>query len=189
MRKLKLFSMLLLLLIGVGQVWATSPDNYSFSSFSSSSTVNLTTTDGFTITLAKNKGGTDPAWASSQARVYAKGSLTITIPAASNYKITSVIYTYVVNKNKNNVAPTIDGVSGADDTGTWNSSSKTWTASGTGATSVTFSTSGTAGNVGFTAVSITYTSGGGGGSNNPTVFRRPFKKNFQSGLLYNIYKN
>ena len=27
------------------------------------------------------------------------------------------------------------------------------------------------------------------GSNKPTVFRRPFKKNFQSGLLYNIYKN
>ena len=154
-------------------MWATSPDNYSFSNFSSSSTVNLTTTDGFTITLAKNNGGTDPAWASSQARVNAKGSITITIPAASNYKITSVIYTYVVNKNKKNVAPTIDGVSGADDTGTWNSSSKTWTASGTGATSVTFSTSGTAGNVGFTAVSITYTSGGGGGSNNPTLFLNP----------------
>ena len=151
-------------------MWATSPDNYSFSSFTSAATVNLTTTDGFGITLAKNSGSNNPAWSSSQARVYAKGSLTISIPAESNYRITAITYTYVLNKGgKNNVTPTIDGVSGTGDAGSWNSSTKTWTASGTGATSVAFTTSGSAGNVGFTAVSITYTNSGGGGSSNPTV--------------------
>lgn len=173
MKNLKtIFACLLMAVLSIGQVWAASPDNYSFSSFTSAATVNLTTTDGFGITLAKNNGSSNPAWSSNQARVYAKGSLTISIPAAGDYKITSITYTYVVNKNKSGVAPTIDGVSGTGDAGSWNSSSKTWTASGDGATSVAFTTSGTAGNVGFTAVSITYTTSGGGGDK-PAVSFEP----------------
>ena len=168
MKHLKqLLILVLLTFIGIGQMWAASPDNYSFSSFTSAATVNLTTTDGFAISLAKNNGSNNPLWNSSQAKVYAKGSVTISIPTESNYKITAIAYTYSVNKGgkSNNIAPTIDGVSGTGDAGSWNSSTKTWTATGSGATSVTFSTSGTAGNIGFTAVSITYTSSGGGGSN------------------------
>lgn len=41
--------------------------------------------------------------------------------------------------------------------------------------------------LGVTSITVTYTPSSG--PNKPTVFRRPFKKNFQSGLLYNIYKN
>lgn len=123
---------------------------YEFSSFTSNATVELTDFDGFVITLSKNEGSTNPTWSSNQARVYAKGSLTV---KANNAAITSIAYDYVVNKNKNGVAPTIDRVSGKTDDGIWDADAKTWTGSDD---EVTFSTSGSAGNIGFTSLTITY---------------------------------
>lgn len=125
---------------------------YNFSSFTSSSSVELTNLDGFVITLAGN-GGTNPAWSSNQARVYAKGSLTV---KANNATIKSIEYTYVVNQNSRGVTPTIDGVEGKTAAGTWDAENKTWTGADE---EVTFSTSGTAGNVGFTSLVIRYTTG------------------------------
>lgn len=127
---------------------------YNFSSFTSSQTVELTDLDGFTITL-KSNGGTTPAWndGASEARVYAKGSLTV---KANNATIKSIEYSYVVNANSKNVIPTIDGVEGKTDTGTWDVENKTWTGADE---EVTFSTSGSAGNIGFTKLIIKYIEG------------------------------
>ena len=122
---------------------------YNFSSFTSGQSVELTDLDGFTITL-KGNGGTNPAWSSNQARVYAKGSLTV---SANNATIKSIEYIYVVNANKNDVVPTIDGVAGTTNAGTWDVENKTWTGADE---EVTFSTSGTAGNIGFTKLIIKY---------------------------------
>lgn len=122
---------------------------YNFSSFTSGQSVELTDLDGFTITL-KGNGGTNPAWSSNQARVYAKGSLTV---SANNATIKSIEYSYVVNANRNDVVPTIDGVAGTTNAGTWDEENKTWTGADE---EVTFSTSGTAGNIGFTKLIIKY---------------------------------
>lgn len=154
-QKFLLKTMLLLsaLVVGSSSVWAEDPDvEYSFSTFTSAATVTLTPNDDITIKLQKNDGNNNPAWngTNSEARVYAKGSMVIT---SKNYNIAKIVYTYVVNANNKGVSPTIDGVTGKEAAGTWNSSTKTWTGS---ATEVTFSTSGSAGNVGFKKVEITY---------------------------------
>ena len=153
MKKFLLKSLFLLCALVVGSnAWATADVEYNFSSFTSEATVTLKTdNDNLTITLAKNNGSTNPAWSSNQARLYAKGSLTI---ASANKKITQIVYTYVLNKGgKNNVAPTIDGVVGTTSAGTWVVATKTWTGEDN---EVTFSTSGSAGNVGFTKIEVTY---------------------------------
>lgn len=123
---------------------------YNFSSFTSGQTVELTDLEGFVITLNKGEGTTNPAWSSNQARVYAKSSLTV---KANNATIKSIEYTYVVNANKNNVTPTIEGVQGKTNAGTWDVENKTWTGADD---EVTFSTSGSAGNIGFTKLVIKY---------------------------------
>lgn len=136
----------------------TKPDfetvTYKFSSFTSGKTVELTDLDGFVITLDGN-GGTNPAWNStaSEARVYAKGSLTV---KANNAIIKSIEYDYTVNANSKGVSPTIDGVEGATYAGTWDEENKTWTGADE---EVTFSTSGSAGNIGFTKLIIKYVVG------------------------------
>lgn len=131
----------------------TKPDfetvTYNFSSFVSGTSVELTDLDGFVITL-KGNGGTNPAWSSNQARVYAKGSLSV---KANNATIKSIEYEYTVNANSRGVTPTIDGVEGTTTAGTWDAENKTWTGADE---EVTFSTSGTAGNVGFTKLVIKY---------------------------------
>lgn len=124
---------------------------YDFSEFTSGQSVELTDLEGFVITLAKGEGSTNPAWSSSQARIYAKGSITV---KANNATIKSIEYTYAVNAGgKNNVTPTIDGVAGTTNAGTWDVENKTWTGADE---EVTFSTSGTAGNIGFTKLIIKY---------------------------------
>lgn len=132
----------------------TKPDfetvTYDFSSFTSGQTVELTNLDGFVITLAKGEGTTNPAWSSNQARVYAKGSLTV---KASNATIKSIEYDYAVNANSKGKVPTIDGVAGTTAAGTWDVENKTWTGADE---EVTFSTSGDAGNIGFTKLVIKY---------------------------------
>ncbi len=137
----------------VNGLTVTKPDfetvTYDFSSFTSGTSVELTDLDGFTITL-KGNGGTNPAWSSNQARVYAKGSLTV---SANNATIKSIEYVYTVNANSKGVTPTIDGVEGTTDAGSWDVENKTWTGADE---EVTFSTSGTAGNIGFTKLIIKY---------------------------------
>lgn len=139
----------------VNGLTVTKPDfetaTYNFSTFTSGATVELTDFDGFVITL-KSNGGTNPAWNSgaSEARVYAKGSLTI---KANNAIIKSIEYEYTVNANSKGVTPTIDGVAGSTTVGTWDVENKTWTGADE---EVTFSTSGTAGNIGFTKLIIKY---------------------------------
>ena len=113
---------------------------------------------GLTFTFAKNSGSTNPAWnaANSEARLYAKGSLTIT---SSSKMITNVVYDYVVNKNNKGKVPTIDGVAGATNAGTWTEETKTWE-NAIGDTEITLSTSGDAGNLGFKSITITFAGGG-----------------------------
>ena len=129
---------------------ATNEEVHTFASFTQANTVTIDAPESFTITLLKGTASTAPQWnsGSSQARVYAKGSLVISADAP----ISKIVYTYVVNKNNNGVEPTIDGVSGNKNAGNWDASAKTWTGNDT---EVTFSTSGTAGNVGFTKVAVT----------------------------------
>ncbi len=131
---------------------STSTETYTFGSFASSATVELKASN-FTITLAKNKGSSNPAWNSNaaEARIYAKGSLTV----SSEKQIVAIEYTYTVNANKSGNTPTIDSVEGSTNAGTWDSTNKKWS-DDNGDTSVTFSTSGSAGNIGFTSIKVTY---------------------------------
>lgn len=124
---------------------------YNFSSFTSGQIVELTDLDGFVITLTKG-GSTNPAWntTSNEARLYANGSLTV---KADNAIIKSIEYDYTINANSKGNAPTIAGVAGTTDAGTWNEGNKTWTGADE---EVTFSTSGSAGNIGFTKLVIKY---------------------------------
>ena len=147
---LKTTLLLCALIVGSLSGWATDV-TYNFSSFTSEQTVTLKTdNDNLTITLSKGSGSTNPAWTSSQAKVYAKGSLTI---ASASKKIASIVYTYSVNENKKGNKPTVSSVKGSESDGTWDSDSKTWTGSDK---EITFATSGDAGNIGFTKLEITY---------------------------------
>lgn len=143
---LKTMMLLCMLFVGIG-AWA-GEETYTFSSFTSGQDVTLNATN-FTIKLHKNTGTSNPAWSSNQARVYAKGSLEI----SSQKTITKIVYAYTINENKSGKAPTIDGVEGSTNAGNWDSETKTWTGNDT---DVTLSTSGEAGNVGFTSVTVTY---------------------------------
>lgn len=122
---------------------------YTFASFDQANDVELKA-DGYTITLHKNTGSTAPQWNgnSGEARVYAKGSVDVT----STKNIVKVVYNYDENAGgKNNVVPTIDGVAGGTNTGTWSAGTKTWTGSDT---KVTLTTSGSAGNLGFKSITV-----------------------------------
>ena len=126
-------------------------EEYTFTSFTQANTVTIDAPESFTITLLKGSASTAPQWnaGSSQARVYAKGSMVISADAP----ITKIVYTYVENKGgSNNVVPTISGVAGKTNAGEWDASTKTWTGNDK---EVTFSTSGTAGNIGFKKVAVT----------------------------------
>lgn len=152
----KHLAFMLLFLLGSLNVWGAE-ETYTFTDVSTPTTA---TTDGFTFTFDKGSGGTAPAWnaGNSEARLYAKGSLTID---GGENTITSIVFTYVVNKNKSGKAPTITSVSGTSNSGTWDESSNTWS-DATGDNEIVFSTSGEAGNLGFKSVTITYSTGGGG---------------------------
>lgn len=70
---------------------------------------------------------------------------------SSTKKITSIVYHYVVNKNKNGNIPSILSVTPAG----FSESSKTWS-SETGSNNVVMTLGGSAGNFGFTSLDITY---------------------------------
>ena len=128
---------------------STTTEEYTFQSFTSAQNVTLNSTS-FTVKLQKGSGSTNPAWnaGSSEARIYAKGLLTI----ESTTPIVKVVYTYTINKNSSGKQPTIDGVAGKNNAGTWDADAKTWTGSDS---EVTLSTSGDAGNIGFKKVAVT----------------------------------
>lgn len=156
-------AMLLVLLtsvFGVGNAWGEEKE-YTFTAVATPSAAE---TDGFTFTFDKGNGSTAPAWnsGSSEARLYAKGSLTID---GGDNTITSIVFDYAVNKNKSGKAPTISSVSGATNLGSWNEETKTWS-DATGDSKIVFATGGDAGNIGFKSVTITYT-----GSSNPGVLK------------------
>ena len=134
--------------------------DYIFSSFTSDNDVTLTVSASnptVQIILHKRTGSTNPTWnaSKSEARLYAKGSLEIT----SSVDIVSVSFDYVINANNSGKIPTIDGVSGGTNAGTWTVGTKTWS-DATGDKDITFTTSGDAGNLGFKSLTITYASGG-----------------------------
>ena len=126
-----------------------SEEEYTFSSFTAAADVTINTPTNFNIELHKNSASTNPTWNgnSEEARIYAKGSLKIT----SSEPITKVVFVYNANSG-NSGAPTISGVTGKTNAGTWNANTKTWTGSDS---EITFSTSGSSGNIGFKKVTVT----------------------------------
>ena len=111
-------------------------------------------TDHLTFTFDKGSGSTAPAYNTNagETRLYAKGSLKIA--GGDGVEISKVVYNYTINPNNKGVTPTIDGVAGSTKAGTWDADNKTWT----GADSeVVLTTSGTAGNVGFKSITVTFT--------------------------------
>ena len=145
---MKKFFSLFAALLFAGSMFAA---EYTFTALE---TPDEATADGLTFTFSKNSGSTNPTWnaGSGEARLYAKGSLTI---SSSSKKITKVVYNYVVNKNSKGKVPTIDGVAGATNAGTWTETTKTWE-DATGDTEITLSTSGDAGNLGFKSITVTF---------------------------------
>lgn len=79
------------------------------------------------------------------------GRLTI----STTRKISKVTFNYNINKNKNGNVPTIDSVKGKINSGTWNADSKTWSDT-TGEIEITLLTSGSAGNIGFKSITVTF---------------------------------
>ena len=108
--------------------------------------------NGLTFVFDKRNGGTAPTWNanSSQLRLYAKGSLTV-----SGKTITKIVYSYVVNKNKSGNAPSINSVAGSTNAGVWDEETTTWTSSD-GDNNVMMDLGGDAGNFGFTTITVTY---------------------------------
>lgn len=157
----KIFSLFAAVLFA-GSMWAQT--TYTFTSLG---TPDDATADGLTFTFQKNSGSTNPAWngGSSELRLYAKGSLTIT---SSTSRVTKVVYEYVVNKNRNGKFPNVDGVEGTTNKGTWTESTKTWE-DADGDTEITLSTSGEAGNLGFKSITVTLESGAAASVAKPVI--------------------
>lgn len=133
-------------MFGGGKILAQNSETYNFTSFDQQNEVTFKGKD-CTITFKKNNGSTAPQWSSNQARLYPKGSLIV----SSTKKITSIVYHYVVNKNKKGNKPSISSVTPDG----FSESSKTWS-SETGSNNVVMTLGGSAGNFGFTSLDITY---------------------------------
>ena len=138
--------LIMAVMFGGGKILAQNSETYNFTSFTQQNEVTFKGKD-CTITFKKNKGQTAPQWSSNQARLYPKGSLTV----SSTKKITSIVYHYVVNKNKKGNIPSISSVTPDG----FSESSKTWS-SETGSNNVVMTLGGSAGNFGFTSLDITY---------------------------------
>lgn len=138
--------LLMAVMFGGGKILAQNSETYNFTSFDQQNEVTFKGKD-CTITFKKNNGSTAPQWSSNQARLYPKGSLIV----SSTKKITSIVYHYVVNKNKKGNKPSISSVTPDG----FSESSKTWS-SETGSNNVVMTLGGSAGNFGFTSLDITY---------------------------------
>lgn len=102
------------------------------------------------VSASFNKGtaSNKPAWVSEQVRLYPGSNLTIV--ASNNQTIKSITYNAVINANKNDIKPTIriDGTPINDgDPLEWAGDKQ----------SVVLSVGGSAGNIGFTSIDVTYT--------------------------------
>ena len=130
-----------------GVICGQTTETYTFSNFTSSTSVSLKG-QYCTIQLKKESGSTNPAWNSDLAKVYAKGSVTV---SSTDRKISKIVYNYTPVPNKNNKVPTISSVTpeGFDE------KTKTWTST-EGSNSVKMTLGGTAGSFGFTSLEITY---------------------------------
>lgn len=127
-------------------------EEFTFSAFTVTEGVATINATNFTIELKKgSSSNNDPAWASNQARLYPGGTLTV----YSEKLISKIEFEYTINKKKDKPAPTIDSVKGSKNAGTWDSVKKIWQDTG-GDNKITMLTSGSAGNVGFTKIKVTY---------------------------------
>lgn len=138
--------LIMAVMFGGGKILAQNSETYNFTSFTKQDVVTFKGKD-CTITFKKNNGSTVPQWSSNQARLYPQGSLIV----SSTKKITSIVYHYVVNKNKKGKFPSISSVTPDG----FSESSKTWS-SETGSNNVVMTLKGDAGNFGFTSLDITY---------------------------------
>lgn len=127
-------------------------EEFTFGAFTVTEGVATINATNFTIELKKGSSSTnDPAWVSNQARLYAGGTLIV----YSKKLISKVEFEYTINPNKKGNAPTINSVKGSKNAGIWDSVKKIWQDAG-GDNTITMLTSGSAGNVGFTKIKVTY---------------------------------
>lgn len=127
-------------------------EEFTFSSFEVTDGVATINATNFTIELKKGSSSNNaPAWRDNQAKLYAGGTLKV----YSKKLISKVEFEYTINANKNGKVPTINSVKGSKNAGTWDSAKKIWQDAG-GDNTITMLTSGSAGNVGFTKIKVTY---------------------------------
>lgn len=138
--------LIMAVMFGGGKILAQNSETFNFTSFTQQDEYTFKGKN-CTITFKKNDGKTAPQWSSNQARLYPQGSLIV----SSTKKITSIVYHYVVNKNKKGKFPSILSVTPDG----FSESSKTWS-SETGSNNVVMTLKGDAGNFGFTSLDITY---------------------------------
>ena len=131
-----------------------SEETISFTAAGDGTNPMVYSTDHLTFTFDKGQGSTNPAYntTAGETRLYAKGFLTIA--GKKGVEISKIVYNYTINPNKNGIAPTIDGVAGSTAAGTWDADNKTWTGADN---QVVMTTSGTAGNLGFKSITVTFT--------------------------------
>ena len=129
-------------------------EEFTFSSFEVTNGVATINAKNFKIELKKNNANNPPSWntKNNEARLYPKGSLRV----FSDKTIMKVEFMYKLYAGGiDNKVPTIESVEGASNKGQWDSKTKVWS-DAAGDKNVTMSTSGTAGNVGFTKIKVTY---------------------------------
>lgn len=180
MRKLKLFSLLLFLLIGIGQVWAAPvtvlKSVHDIYPNDDNGTQECSLWDDGTLSISVNCSGNNGKvyGTGTEWRLYQSNSAVVTVAVTSG-ELSSVTFNFSTSSGGKI---------------SYNSSALTsGTAKAVSGSSATFAVgnTGTAtnGQVKISSFSVTYSSGG---SSQPTDFT-DHSKNFQSGLLYNIYKN
>lgn len=127
-------------------------EEFTFSAFTVTGGVATIKATNFTIELKKGSSSSSaPVWKDNQAKLYAGGTLKV----YSKKLISKVEFEYTINANNKGKVPTIDSVKGSKNVGTWDSVKKIWQDAG-GDNTITMSTSGTGGNVGFTKIIVTY---------------------------------
>ena len=122
-----------MLTIGVGNAWGAVTLDFTAQGYANSKNMNNVslTVSGVTATFAKGSSGTNPTYYTSGTHVRCYYKNTITVSSSST--MTSIVFTFASGEGSNAISA---------NSGTYNSSTKTWTGS---ATSVTFTIGGTSG--------------------------------------------
>ena len=144
-------TLLMLLLLNVGNVWAEADETITFSEKEYSNQQAVASVSGAYFTIAFDKGTNSsnaPKYYTSGAAIRCYGGNTMTI-SSSIKTIEKIEITFGSGDGTNAITTDKDTYS----SGTWSGS----------ATSVTFTIGGTSGNRRLSAIAVTYTSGGGGG--------------------------